>query len=95
MIRQDFFSEDLPPKSFMMQIADSLTKTYCFLWEKKNKDNVVELSWQDLSKFYNKNNFRTNLRKLNCEGLLSYSESDESVFIELVSWQEVENAIIS
>jgi len=86
MIRQNF--TELPPKRFMMQIMDNLTKAYCFLWERKDDLNRITLTWKDLSKLYNKNAFRTNLRKLNNEGLLSYSESIEGISIELVGWDE-------
>lgn len=87
MIRQDF--EGLPPKMFMMQIMDDLTKAYCFLWEKKDKLNRIRMTWKDLSKYYNKNSFRTSLRKLNNEGLLNYDELDDGIAIELVGWDEV------
>lgn len=87
MIRQGF--QELPPKMFLMQIMNDLTKAYCFLWEKKDKLNRIWMSWKDLSKYYNKNSFRTNLRKLNNEGLLNYDESDDGVTIELVGWDEV------
>ncbi len=87
MIRQDF--KQFPPKMFMMQIMNDLMKAYCFLWEKKDKLNRISLTWKDLSKFFNKNTFRTSLRKLCNEGLLNYEESDEGVSIELVDWDEM------
>ncbi|CAB4132445.1 hypothetical protein UFOVP256_36 [uncultured Caudovirales phage] len=87
MIRQDF--DGLPPKMFMMQIMDDLTKAYCFLWEKKDKLNRIRMTWKDLSKYYNKNSFRTSLRKLNNEGLLNYDELDDGIAIELVGWDEM------
>lgn len=89
MIRQDF--QDLPPKLFMMQILDSVSKAYVFLWEKKDPLNRINMTWKDVSKYYNRNTFRTSIRKLNDEGLLSYNESDDGVFIEMVGWDEVEN----
>jgi hypothetical protein len=87
IIRQDF--DELPPKMFMMQILDTLTKTYVFLWEKKNKINQICMTWKEISQYYNKNSFRTNLRKLCNEGLLNYDESDEGIEIELVGWDEI------
>jgi hypothetical protein len=87
MSRQDF--EELPPKMFIMQILDNLPKTYIFLWEKKDKLNRIRMTWKDLSKHYNKNSFRTSLRKLCNEGLLNYDESDDGIAIELVGWDEV------
>lgn len=89
MIRQDF--QDLPPKSFMMQIMDDITKLYCFLWDKKDPLNRVMMTWKDLSKHYHKNNFRTSIRKLNNEGLLDYDESEEGIAIELIGWEDLED----
>ena len=87
MIRQDL--EELPPKMFMMQILDNLTKTYVFLWDKKDKLNRICITWKELAKYYNKNAFRSSLRKLCNEGLLNYDDSDEGISIELVGWDEV------
>lgn len=87
IVRQDF--NELPPKMFMMQVMNELTKAYCFLWEKKDRLNQIRITWKDLSKYYNKNSFRTSLRKLNNEGLLNYNESVEGIAIELVGWDEV------
>ena len=89
MLRQDF--QELPPKMFLMQILDNITKIYVFLWEKKDALNRISLTWKDLSKYYNKNSFRTSLRKLNTEGLLNYDESDDGVSIELVGWDDIED----
>lgn len=87
MLSQEF--QGLPPKMFMHQIMDTLTKTYVFLWDKKDVDNRVDLNWFDVTKSYNKNSFRTCIRKLNNEGLLSYRESEEGIFIELVGWSDI------
>jgi len=90
MIRQDFEArETLPPKMFLMQILDKLPKTYCFLWEKKDDLNRVIITWKDLTKYYNKNAFRTALRKLCNEGLLNYSENDEQVIIDMTGWDDI------
>ena len=91
LIRQDFSPEpSLPPRLFMEQIMDPLSKAYCFLWDHKNKDSKFNMTWKDLSKFYNKNTFRTNVRKLNNEGLLNYEESNDGITIELVSWDDID-----
>jgi len=90
IIRQDF--NQLPPKMFMMQIMNDLLKAYCFLWEKKDKLNRIRMTWKDLSRYYHKNAFRTNLRKLCNEGLLNYDESEDGVAIELVGWDEMMDA---
>lgn len=89
MIRQDvFMPSELPPRFFLEQIMDDLAKSYFFLWDRKNQDNKIMLTWKDLSKYFNKNNFKTNLRKLNNEGLLSYEEYEEGIEIELVGWDD-------
>lgn len=84
MIRQDF--EEFPPRAFMMQILDNLARIYVFLWDKKDKFNRLKLEWREISKYYQKNCFRTNLRKLNNHGLLSYVENGDIISIELVGW---------
>jgi len=90
LIRQDFHEQpQLPPRLFLEQIMDGLAKAYCFLWDHKNDENKFMISWKDLSRHYNKNAFRSSLRKLNNEGLLNYEESDDGVSIELVGWDEV------
>lgn len=88
IVRQDF--SILPPKAFLQLILDTLGKVYLFLWDKKDKLNTVSMTWEELTKYYNRNSFRTSLRKLNNEGLLSYSESVDGVSIELVGWDEIE-----
>jgi len=87
LIHQDF--QQLPPKMFMMQIMDNTSKLYCFLWDKKDEKNKVTFTWKDLSQYYNKNTFKTSLRKLNNEGLLSYREYFDKILIELVGWNEM------
>lgn len=87
LVRQDF--TDLPPKMFMMQILDNITKIYIYLWDSKDSTNRINITWSDLTKSHNKNSFRTSLRKLNNEGLLSYQESAHGVCIELVGWDDL------
>lgn len=89
LVRQDF--HHLPPRLFLEQIMDTLSKAYCFLWDHKNKRNLFKMTWKELSVYYNKNSFRTSVRKLNNEGLLSYEESDDGIAIELVGWDEIES----
>ncbi len=90
LIRQDFSEQDkLPPRLFMEQIMDGVVKVYCFLWDRKNEQNKFIMTWKDLSSYYNKNNFRSSLRKLNNESLLSYEESADGVSVDLVGWDEV------
>ena len=83
-------NEGLPPKPFMMQVMSELTKIYCFLWERKDEANRIDFTWKELSRYYNKNCFRTSLRKLNNAGLLDYEESDDGISIELVGWDEID-----
>ncbi len=87
MIRQDF--ENLPPKAFMMQIMDELSLEYCWLWDRKNSGNRVSLSWGEVTRAFQKNAFRSNLRKLNNKGLLSFAENEEGIDIELVGYDEL------
>jgi hypothetical protein len=68
---------------------DNLAKAYCFLWDKKDSEYRIDMSWKELTRYYNKNAFRSNIRKLNNEGLLSYEESKDGISIELVGWDEV------
>ncbi len=90
LIRQDFHPQPLmPPRLFMDQIMDNLSKAYCFLWDHRDEKNVFKMTWKDLSKYYNKNAFRSSLRKLNNEGLLTYQEDRDRISIELVGWDEM------
>lgn len=88
MIRQDF-EENLPPRMFLEQIMDTVAKTYCFLWDKKDEDNRICLTWKELAKYSNKNSFRNSIRKLSNQGLINYNENDMSVAIELVGWEDI------
>jgi hypothetical protein len=49
------------------------------------------MTWKDLSRYYNKNNFRTNVRKLGNHGLLDYDESADGIHIELMTLEELIN----
>jgi hypothetical protein len=88
-IRQDF--DSLPPKMFLHQILDKIAKTYVFLWDRQDEEHKIRLSWKDISVHYNKNSFRSCLRKLNGEGLLSYTETVEGLIIELVGYDDIED----
>lgn len=81
--------QDIPPRMFLEQIMEGVCKAYCFLWDRKDKNNKVRFSWKDLSKYYNKNSFKTNLRKLNEKGLLDYKETENGITIELVGWDTI------
>lgn len=90
LIRQDFHAQtNLPPRLFMEQIMDGTSQVYCFLWDHKNEERRFQMTWKDLSVYYNKNTFRTGLRKLNSKGLLTYEENGDGIAIELVGWDEM------
>lgn len=90
LIRQDFQSPPkLPPRLYLEQVMDNLSKYYCFLWDRKDEENKIEMTWKDISVYYNKNAFRSNLRKLTSHGLLSYEELADGISIELVGWDEM------
>jgi len=81
---------ELPPKPYMMQILDTTSKAYVFLWERKDSLNRVRISWEDVSRYHNKHSFKTSIRKLNNEGLLDYEESTSGLSIELVGWDDID-----
>jgi hypothetical protein len=91
-VRQNFASQsNLPPRMFLEQIMDKPTKAYCWLWDLRDERNRLEMSWQALSAHYNKNTFRTALRKLCNQGLISWEESIDGFTIEMVGWDELVN----
>lgn len=94
LIRQDFNSQpQLPPRLYMEQIMDSLSQIYCFLWDHKNEQNVFKMAWKEILVYYSKNTFRTSLRKLNNQGLLSYKEDEYGITIELIGWDDTDPEI--
>jgi hypothetical protein len=82
MFRQEP-NKNLPPRPFMIRVMDKVCKAYLFLWDKKDEEYKFDISWKDLSKCYNKNVFRTSVRRLGEEGLLSFQESPSGIHIEL------------
>lgn len=88
LVHQNF--ELLPPKPFLLEILDSVSKVYVFLWDRKNDLDKISITWKDLTKYYNKNLFRTSVRKLCDRGLLSYEESEDGISIEMVGWSDIE-----
>jgi hypothetical protein len=69
---------------------DSLLTAYCFLWEQKDSENQLTMTWSDLSKYFSKSSFKASLRKLFAKGLISYDESKDGFFVELVGWDSIE-----
>ena len=88
MIHQDFCN--LPPKMYLMNVLDKTSQIYVYLWERKNALNRICMSWDDVRLQYNKNTFKTALRKLLYVGLLNYEDSPDHVEVELVGWEEGE-----
>lgn len=80
--------QSLPPKPFLMQIMDITSKVYVFLWERQDSNNRVVMTWKDLARYWNKNSFKTSLRKLTDVGLIGYQETSRDLSVELVRWDE-------
>ena len=74
----------LPPENKIQKIANNLIKIYFFLWKKKNESNILILKWDEILPFFNKNTFRTALRKISLENLIFYKETAEGVAIEII-----------
>lgn len=88
IVRQEF--HHLPPKLLMMQVLDNTSKVYVFLWDRRDEENKVDLTWKETNFLWNKNMFKNSLRKLNNVGLLSYNEKEDGLSIELVGWDELD-----
>jgi len=84
IVRQDFRS--LPPKGYLMHVLDNTAKVYVFLWDTKDEQDKVKMKWDQLTPYFHKAMFKSSLRKLNNEGLLSYKETPKGISIELVGW---------
>ncbi|MFI5420121.1 MAG: hypothetical protein ACHQ1H_04060 [Nitrososphaerales archaeon] len=82
----------LPPRGYLDQIMDSVTRLYCFLWDRKDSQNRIEMKWNEVCEYYHRHAFRSGMRKLLNQGLLSYEESDDGISIELVGWDEIDSA---
>ncbi len=89
MIRQDF--QNAPPMAFLIPIMNLTSKVYLFLWEKKDKKNRFYMTWKEIAHYFNKNTFKTNLRKLTDVGLVSFNQNDDGVLVELVGWDEIKD----
>lgn len=85
--------EELPPKQFLVQVANhcpTAVSTYIYLWDKKDENNCVSISKSDISYFAHPNAFKSNLRKLNIEGLISYIENFGKIFVEMIDWNDLD-----
>ena len=90
LFRQDInHLPTLPPRAFLEQVMDGVTRVYCWLWDHQDKESCIDATWGDVTKVHSKTAFRSSVRKLGNHGLLSCCEDDEGVHIQLVGWDEV------
>ena len=89
MIRQDF--KDIPPMLFLIKILNTTSKVYLFLWKKKDSENRFYMTWKEITHYFNKNTFKTNLRNLTDVGLVSSKQNDDGVLVELVGWDDIKD----
>lgn len=76
--------ENLPPENKILKIANNLVKIYIFIWKNKNESNILKLKWEEVIPFFNKNTFRTALRKISQENLIFYKETKDGVAISCI-----------
>lgn len=88
MMTKQLTEKPFPPQQHMLKLMDKLTKTYVFLWNTKDASNQINATWDDVTKTHNKNSFRSCIRKLHNEGLLSYSEDESGICIKMISKPE-------
>ena len=86
-------SWDYPPMPYLEQVAHHASKsvsTYLWLWQHKNKDNVVNVKTEKVPYTVQQSKvlFRNNLQHLVREGLVNVKEKHDSYQIELVGWDE-------
>lgn len=85
--------DELPPKVYLELVATHQPRaclTYIKLWEKRDKNNKVTMTQEDVSYLWHMNEFKANLRRLNQEGLLDYILYPGKIYIELVNYDEIE-----
>ncbi len=83
-------SQELPPKQLLIRILDKPALVYVFLWGRKDGLFQVTLEWSEIRKFFNKNSFMSSVRILGNKGLVFFEEKESFVFIELMSWQDID-----
>ena len=90
MIRQDMTDpQALPPRPFLEQVMDGVSKVYCWLWDKKDPECRYDGTWKEITQVHSKTAFKSSVRKLGAQGLLSFSEDEQGIHIELVGWDDV------
>ena len=92
MIEQ--LKNDDPPYAFVRQIHEHCplaASTYDFLWYHKDKDYKILLRKKNFKDdlHIHTNAFRNHIKMLCREALINIAENDETLFIELVSWRDV------
>jgi hypothetical protein len=85
---QESVPRPLPPREFLEQIMDTKSKIYCFLWDRKDEEGKLSLSWDELAYLFQKNSFRTCMRKMKDQKLLKYREHDAGVKVEMFNWND-------
>jgi len=65
-------------------IMDPVSHVYCYLWDLKDAEWSVFLSWKELVNKFQKNSFKSCVRKLKAKGLVKGSnEENEGVKVKL------------
>ena len=86
--------QEYPPYFYLKQVATHYPRavlTYIELWEKRDKKCKVT-AYKDLINIqftHSRAQFMNDLKKLVNEGLVSCEETDQTLKIELVDWQDV------
>jgi hypothetical protein len=81
---------DLPPIRLLCKILDVKGKIFLFLWERRDKHDRVEMTWKELSEYYNKNKFKTALRYLGDADLIFWWVYEDRFAVEFINLDEVE-----
>jgi hypothetical protein len=85
-----------PPLAYLELIAKNCSEalsTYLFLWSKKGKNNRLQLTKDDISLRMHPNKFHSDMRKLNNEMLISFAPSRGFIYVEMVDWEDVVEAM--
>lgn len=81
----------IPPKEFILQITDEVTKGYMYLWDQMDDNFHVVLDWDIISLVYHKARMKKIMRVLGNAGLLYFHRVDhKGLDVELVGWDDVD-----
>lgn len=80
-----------PPHLYMAQVLEHCPRagsTYLKIWREKNKDNRLVIEKKDFRKeqLVSLTVFKNDLISLVREGLISFEETPDLIYIELVDW---------